>query len=65
MENSKIYPLKGKKTGKAATNEFVHMKIDEIRKHKKRESLIQKTPNFLRLKKDEFISHLIGLDYNP
>lgn len=39
MEINKIYPPKGKKTGKAATNEFVHSKIEEIRKHKKKEDI--------------------------
>lgn len=65
METNKIIPLKGKKTGKAATNEFIHAKIDELRKLKKRDTpIIGKVPIFLRLKKEEFINQLIMLGYN-
>lgn len=37
MEQNKIYPAKGKKNSKAATNDFIHTKIDEMRKLKKKE----------------------------
>lgn len=65
MDSNKIIPLKGKKSGKAATNEFIHAKIDELRKLKKRETpLIGKVPLFLRQKKEDFINQLIMLGYN-
>lgn len=49
MEINKIYPAKGKKNSKAITNEFIHQKIDEIRKLKKREiGLSGKMPQFLK-----------------
>lgn len=50
MELSKVYPPKGKKTGKAATTEYVHQKIEEIKKAKKKEGHNNKIPTFLRKK---------------
>lgn len=49
MEKNKIYPAKGKKTTKAVTNEFIHTKIDEMKKLKKKEvSISGKIPFFLK-----------------
>jgi len=49
MEINKIYPAKGKKNTKAATNDFIHTKIEEMRKLKKKEiGLAGKTPKFLK-----------------
>lgn len=40
MEKNKIYPAKGKKSNKAVTNEFIHQKIDDMKKLKKKEITI-------------------------
>lgn len=56
MEKNKIYPAKGKKNTKAATNDFIHSKIDEMKKLKKKEGVISgKIPSFLNQQKEEFI----------
>ena len=45
METNKIIPLKGKKNSKAATNEFIHNKIDEMKKINKKEiNTVNKIP---------------------
>ncbi|CAD8179864.1 unnamed protein product [Paramecium octaurelia] len=65
MEKNKIYPAKGKKNTKAATNDFIHSKIDEMKKLKKKEGVISgKIPQFLNQQKEEFIKQLVQLGYD-
>lgn len=65
MNENKIFPIKGKKNSKAATNDFIHSKIEEKKKQKKKEGQeAYKVPHFLVTQKEKFTQQLISLGYD-
>lgn len=51
MEENKIYPQKTKWNNKAASSEWVHTKIEEVRRLKRTDCVIGKVPHFLNQRK--------------